>query len=103
MPEDTQIITKTTTSPNGVNNERLFLNENLSGRFWIALVIVNYLGIATILLLTGTVKLDSNAAIAIYTGFSGGALSLLSVYMGQHQKKETAQTTTAVTSQTNKV
>lgn len=82
MEDNTQQFTKTSKNP----SESYFLSHNLSGRFWIALVLAVGWIASTVLIFCGTIKLDSNAAIAVYTGFSGGATTIITMYMGQNAR-----------------
>jgi hypothetical protein len=73
-------------SSDGGHVESYVFHRHLSGRFWIAMILaIGVVGI-TALVLSGAVKLESNAAIAVYTAFSAGALSNVSTYMGQNSK-----------------
>lgn len=95
MTDDTQILTKTPEEPQQSEtkdvDESYFIRHNLSGRFWIALLLVFGLVVTTILILHGDVKLEGNAAIAVYTSFSSGALSIIGIYMGQQSKPKAQQ------------
>ncbi len=97
--ENTEIVTKSslvTTESSEVGpakvEESFFVSHNLSGRFWIALALTFGFILATVLVLTGQVKLDSNATIAVYTGFAGSATGIIGIYMGQNSKPK-GQTT----------
>lgn len=83
MEDNTQTFSK----PSVVAGQSYW--HNLSGRFWIALSAMTWLGLATMLVFTGFVKLDSNAAIAVYTAFAAGAFGIVTTYMGQNMKNKT--------------
>lgn len=63
---------------------------NFSGRFYIAAILAVGFVCATLSVLFGQVKLDGNTAIAVYTGFSGGAITIITMYMGQDGKKSSS-------------
>lgn len=93
-PDSTQIMVKKKKTSSG---ESFFLHRDLSGRFWIALALVIGLIVATILILTGLFKLEVNTIMVVYTSFSGGAFSLVGIYMGQNMKKDTPSEKTETT------
>jgi hypothetical protein len=94
MNDETQITRKPGAE---VPHESYIFSHNLSGRFWIAMVMALGFVFATIIVMVGQVKLDSNAAIAVYTGFAGAATGLIGSYMGQNQKQTSAAATTPAT------
>lgn len=59
--------------------------KGMSGRFWIAAIMGFGLIITTILVMSGFVKLESNAAIAVYTSFAATAGAAVTTYMGQNK------------------
>jgi hypothetical protein len=68
------------------NGESYLFQRNLSGRFWVAIVAVVGTVIITVMIFAGWTKLESNTAMAIYSAFCAGTLSLASTYMGQNSK-----------------
>jgi len=94
-PDSTQFTMKK--KPVNANGESFFLHRDLSGRFWIALALVIGLILSTIMILHGNVKLEVNTIMVVYTSFSGGAFSLVGIYMGQNMKKDAASGPTTPT------
>lgn len=77
------------------HQESYWLNRSFSGRFWISVILAIGVVVVTILVLSGTIKLESNAALAVYTSFSTGAFSLVGIYMGQNMKPKTSSEVTS--------
>lgn len=85
-PDSTQTFVRKKKLDNG--GESFFIHRDLSGRFWIAAMLVVGLILSTILILIGQVKLEVNTVMVVYTSFSGGAFSLVGIYMGQNLSKK---------------